>query len=79
VLRYTKLQNATYNEFEFNPYALKRKLEKTGFSAKVIKPYFPQSPHRGFLKNLAIYSLRAFHPLSLVIAPHFEIMARKKS
>lgn len=68
-----------YNEFEFNPYILKRRLEKDGFYVKLMKPYFPRSPQRGFLKELAIYGLRAFHPLSLIISPHFEIVARKKN
>ena len=67
-----------YNEYEFNPYALKRKLEKVGFSAEVAKPCFSKSRQRGFLKNLAIYGLRASHPLSLVITPFFNIVARKK-
>ncbi len=67
-----------YNELEFNPYALKGKLEKLGFSARLAKPFFTKSPQRSLLKNLAIYGLRVSHPLSLIVVPTFTIVATKK-
>lgn len=70
-----------YNEFEFNPYTLKKKLESSGFSARVARPYFTLSPFlsiKDISINLAKYVIRVFYPLSTIIAPHFEIMARKK-
>lgn len=70
-----------YNELEFNPYLLKKKLERSGFSAEVIRPYFTQNLFlsvKDISINLAKYIIRAFHPLSVIIAPHFEIRARKK-
>ncbi|MBI4283998.1 MAG: methyltransferase domain-containing protein [Chloroflexi bacterium] len=70
-----------YNEAEFNPYLLQKKLERSGFSAGIIRPYSPRRPllpAKGILLNLAIDTIAVFHPLSLIIAPHFEIIARKK-
>ena len=70
-----------YNEFDFNPYLLKKKLERSGFSAEVVRPYSPRRPllsAKDILLNLAIYAIGMFHPFSLIIAPHFEIRARKK-
>ena len=69
-----------YNELDFNPYLLKTRLEENGFHAEIIRPYSPKRSLlsiKGMLINLAIYAIRVFHPLSLIIAPHFEIRARK--
>jgi ubiquinone/menaquinone biosynthesis C-methylase UbiE len=79
-------ETGEYPEFVFNPFGLRKKLEKAGFSARLIKPYFslgyPSSLRRGILYNtvawVAIRGIRALHPLSLLIAPRFEILARKK-
>lgn len=70
-----------YNEFDFNPYLLKKKLGRSGFNAEILRPYSPKRPllsAKGILINLAIYAIGVFHPLSLIVAPHFEIRARKK-
>ena len=70
-----------YNEFEFNPYRLKRILEENGFVARIGKPYFPKSTQlsaKAALRNLAIYGIRTLHPFSMLIAPKFEIWAVKK-
>ncbi len=70
-----------YNEIDFNPYLLKKKFGKSGFYAELVRPYSPKRPLlsiKGMLINLAIYIIGVFHPLSLTIAPHFEIRARKK-
>lgn len=70
-----------YNEFEFNPYRLKRKLEKSGFSARVVRPYFARSPGispGAVLRNLAVWAIRFFYPLSLPVAPKFTILAIKR-
>ena len=80
-------ETGEYPEFEFNPFKLKKRLEEVGFSAKLIKPYFylgypPFSAKRGHLLNsvgwVGVRVIRAFHPLSILIAPRFEIVARKK-
>jgi len=70
-----------YNELEFNPYNLKRSLEKNDFSVEILRPYSPKRPPltpKCILVNLAIDTIRALHPLSMVVAPHFEIKAVKK-
>lgn len=69
-----------YNELEFNPYLLKRKLEGSGFTAEVVRPYFTKQPFlsaKDIAIQLAKYIIRAFYPLSIIIAPNFEIIARK--
>jgi len=78
-------ESGEYPEFEFNPYILGGKLKKSGFSAAVVRPYFsgyPILPKRGNLINLVTWItarlIRGFHPLSLLVAPHFEIIARKR-
>jgi 2-polyprenyl-3-methyl-5-hydroxy-6-metoxy-1,4-benzoquinol methylase len=74
-------ETGAVTEFEFNPYGLKKKLEKSGYSAKILRPYYPRRPllsGRELLNNLVIYGVRMFHPLSIAIAPRFEILARKK-
>lgn len=79
-------ETGEYQEFEFNPLRLNRELQKAGFSAKVLRPYlytgYPLRPNRGLFLNLVAWAgvrgIRAFHPLSLLVAPFFEIVARKK-
>jgi 2-polyprenyl-3-methyl-5-hydroxy-6-metoxy-1,4-benzoquinol methylase len=73
-------ETGAVTEFEFNPYGLKKKLEKSDYSVKILKPYYPRRPllsGREFLNNLVIYGVRMLHPLSTAIAPRFEILARK--
>ena len=76
-----------YPEFEFNPFKLKKRLWKVGFSAKLIKPYFylgypPFSAKSGHFVNstgwVPVRVIRAFHPLSMLVTPHFKIVAGKK-
>lgn len=71
-----------YNEFEFVPYLLKRKLERSGFSARIVRPYFPLRPLHSvtdILINLAVCAIAALHPLSTMIAPAIELVAIKKT
>ena len=82
--RFRNPETGEYNEFEFNPYQLKRKLEQIGVSARVIRPFSPgyyPLPERGNWLNLLDWSLSqaimALHPLSIVMSPHFEILAKK--
>ena len=85
--RFRNPDTGEYPEYEFNPFSLKRKLEKLGFSASLLKPYFyggyPILPGKGVLRNLlaCIQSrgILAFHPLSVLIAPSFRILARKRN
>jgi len=74
-------ETGEYPEFEFNPYRLKNKLQKSGFSATIIKPHFSkrfETSPKAILLGLAARLIRLAHPLSLVIAPHFEIVAEKR-
>lgn len=64
-----------YPEFEFNPLKLKRNLENFGFEAKLIRPYFP--PQDSFVRGIAANFICMLHPVSLFVAPHFEILAKK--
>ena len=67
-------------EREFNPFALKNTLQKFGFTAKILRPYFvaehPSLIKRGIKKFLA-QTVRSFHPLSLLVSTKFEILAEK--
>ena len=70
-----------YNEFEFNPYKLRGTLDKYGFNARIVRPYSPMRPFHSAketLLNLTISAIRWSHPFSVLIAPHFEIIARKR-
>ena len=82
---YRNPETGEYPEFEFNPFRLKGRLQEAGFSTKLIRPYFysgyPSSAGRGLIRNLAAWArvrvIRGLHPLSIFIAPYFEIVARK--
>ncbi|MBI4267439.1 MAG: class I SAM-dependent methyltransferase [Chloroflexi bacterium] len=70
-----------YNEAEFSPYQLKKELENNGFSAVVIRPFFPIRPllsAKDILANIAICGIRMGHPISMIVSPHFEILAQKQ-
>ena len=80
VFKFREPTTGYYPEREFNPFALKKTLQKFGFTAKILPPYFvaenPSSIKRGIKKFLA-QTVRMFHPLSLLVSTKFEILAEK--
>ena len=73
-------ETGEFNEFEFNPFRLKKQLEDNGFSVQILKPSFQITSYHSIsaiLRNLAIHGIKIFHPMSLLVAPRFEILARK--
>lgn len=74
-----------YNELEFNPFALKKRLQKSGYSATLMRPYYaPRFSLREkgmrlskLVHYIGAYVIQIFHPISVFISPFFEIVARK--
>jgi len=74
-----------YPEYEFNPYKLKKKLQRFGFKAKIMRPVFSclalgvvrPSFLKTFPLNVGARLIILFHPISLAITPNFTIMAEK--
>ncbi len=72
-------------EFEHNPLRLKRHLERDfGFEARLVRPImarvptFPQEKPPTIFQRVVRFIWRALaclHPLSLILVPHFEIIA----
>ena len=80
VFKFREPTTGYYPEREFNPFALKKALQKFGFTAKILRPYFvaehPSLIKMGIKKFLA-QTVRLFHPLSLLISTKFEILAKQ--
>jgi SAM-dependent methyltransferase len=79
-------ESGEYPESEFSPFELKKRLAIAGFSTAILRPYpftgYPLLPEKGFLPNLlasaGVRVTRAFHPVSILVAPRFEILCRKR-
>jgi hypothetical protein len=71
-------ETGEYQEFEFNPYQLKKELKKIGFQGKILKPYFSVQD-KGILRKVAVKVIQLSYPLSMVIIPCFIIVAKKVS
>lgn len=68
--------NGFYLEREFSPFALKKRLHKMGFSAKILRPYFTVKD-RSPLITYSSQLIKTFHPFSIFASPQFEILAEK--
>lgn len=79
--KYRNPKSGDYAELEFNPYYVKKLLEKIGYKARVIKPFYSYtySGLKGILLTAIGNMISSFHPASLSIAPTFEIIAEKNN
>ena len=77
--KYRNPKTGDYAEVEFNPYYLKNVLNKLGFKAYIIAPFYSYtySGLKGTFLNAISKTISLFHPLSLLVAPTFEIVANK--
>ena len=74
-----------YNEVEYNPFNIKKKLENKGYSTNLIRPFYaPQYSlnENGislnkFLRYIGAHVIYWTHPISVFFSPFFEIVARK--
>ena len=71
-------ETGEYQEFEFNPYQLKKELKNFGFQGKILKPYFSVQD-KGILRKVAAKGITLSYPLSIMITPNFTIVAKKVS
>ena len=75
VFKFRNPETGEYEEFEFNPYKLKRKMERFGFHGKILKPHF--SGTKGILRRAGAEIVTLLHPLSLPALREFTILAQK--
>ncbi len=64
-----------------NPFEMKKRLNKIGFRAKILRPrFFPIFPSKlkTFLVNAGTKAITVTHPVSLAASPKYEIIAKKK-
>lgn len=68
-------ETGEYEEFEFNPYQLKRTVEKFGFQGRIMEPHF--SGTKGIPRRVCAKIVTLLYPLSLPVLPEFTILAKK--
>lgn len=64
-----------YPEREFNPFTLKRDLERKGFRVKIIPPRLYPAMR---IKRFIAWWLMVLHPISIIMSPVFRILAVKQ-
>jgi SAM-dependent methyltransferase len=79
--KYRNPETGEFPELEFNPYYLKRLLKELGYKARVIRPFYSYtySGLKGILLNTIGKMISLFYPVSLFVAPTFEIIAEKNN
>lgn len=79
--KYRNPKSGDYAELGFNPYYVKKLLEKIGYKARVIKPFYSYtySGLKGIFLTAIGNMISLFHPASLFVAPTFEIIAEKNN
>lgn len=75
------IAEASTRRQEFNPFQLKIMLDDVGFEARVIRPLrsHTSSGPRGRIASKFFTMVALSHPISLVVAPYFNILALNKS
>jgi ubiquinone/menaquinone biosynthesis C-methylase UbiE len=75
------IAEASTRRQEFNPFQLKIMLDDVGFEARVIRPLrsHTSSGLRGRIASEFFTIVALTHPISLVVAPYFNILALNKS